>query len=82
MTAYRIRFSLACSELSVLVERSAKSPATASMALRNSCGRLKGVGPVAQLVEQRTFNAWVAGSIPAGLTIAKRSSLRHALRNV
>ena len=33
------------------------------------CGRLKGRGPVAQLVEQRTFNAWVAGSIPAGLTM-------------
>ncbi len=24
--------------------------------------------PVAQLVEQRTFNPWVAGSSPAGLT--------------
>ena len=30
-------------------------------------------GPVAQLVEQRTFNAWVAGSIPAGLTITRDS---------
>lgn len=29
-----------------------------------NCGR------VAQLVEQRTFNAWVAGSIPAALTKA------------
>ncbi len=26
------------------------------------------VGPVAQSVEQLTFNQWVAGSIPAGLT--------------
>ena len=25
-------------------------------------------GPVAQLVEQLTFNQWVAGSNPAGLT--------------
>ncbi len=32
------------------------------------CVRLNSRGPVAQLVEQRTFNAWVAGSIPAGLT--------------
>ena len=32
-------------------------------------GRLERCGPVAQSVEQRTFNAWVAGSIPAGLTI-------------
>jgi hypothetical protein len=27
------------------------------------------VGRVAQLVEQRPFKAWVAGSIPAALTI-------------
>ena len=37
-------------------------------------------GPVAQLVEQRTFNAWVAGSIPAGLTIpASKSRLVRVL---
>ena len=30
--------------------------------------RLKLVGRVAQLVEQRPFKAWVAGSIPAALT--------------
>jgi ABC-type enterochelin transport system permease subunit len=30
---------------------------------------LKLVGRVAQLVEQRPFKAWVAGSIPAALTI-------------
>jgi hypothetical protein len=30
--------------------------------------KLKERGHVAQLVEQRTFNAWVAGSIPAVLT--------------
>jgi hypothetical protein len=34
-------------------------------------GRLEQCGPVAQLVEQRTFNAWVAGSIPAGLTMGR-----------
>ena len=28
-------------------------------------------GPIAQLVEQVTFNHWVAGSNPAGLTIYK-----------
>ena len=27
-------------------------------------------GPVAQLVEQLTFNQWVTGSNPVGLTIA------------
>jgi sugar-phosphatase len=32
------------------------------------CVRLKLVGRVAQLVEQRPFKAWVAGSIPAALT--------------
>jgi len=34
------------------------------------------VGRVAQLVEQRPFKAWVAGSIPAALTID--SILLHA----
>src|SRR5208337_4690905 len=36
---------------------------------RRKCVRLKSVGRVAQLVEQRPFKAWVAGSIPAALTI-------------
>ena len=30
-------------------------------------------GPVAQLVEQLTFNQWVTGSNPVGLTIAGKS---------
>src|SRR5579884_1993404 len=54
------------------VYRQAHSPAEAraDQAIRCCCrGRLERCGPVAQLVEQRTFNAWVAGSIPAGLTI-------------
>ena len=33
-------------------------------------------GPVAQLVEHRTFNAVVAGSSPARLTILKFNNLR------
>jgi hypothetical protein len=36
---------------------------------------LKWVGRVAQLVEQRPFKAWVAGSIPAALTKICRWSL-------
>jgi hypothetical protein len=43
---------------------------------------LKLVGRVAQLVEQRPFKAWVAGSIPAALTIYKSaptSPLREGL---
>src|ERR1019366_1700517 len=51
--------------------------------LRNACRtdlrrkyvRLKLVGRVAQLVEQRPFKAWVAGSIPAALTIPTRPAL-------
>src|ERR1700691_3960886 len=38
-------------------------------AKREKYVRLKLVGRVAQLVEQRPFKAWVAGSIPAALTI-------------
>jgi sugar-phosphatase len=34
------------------------------------------VGRVAQLVEQRPFKAWVAGSIPAALTIPSRGPLK------
>jgi hypothetical protein len=37
-----------------------------------------GSGPVAQLVEHRTFNAVVAGSIPARLTIV--FNLSHHLQ--
>ena len=29
-------------------------------------------GPLAQSVEQRTFNPWVVGSIPTGPTLLKR----------
>ena len=29
-------------------------------------------GPLAQSVEQRTFNPWVVGSIPTGPTLANR----------
>jgi hypothetical protein len=42
-----------------------------SVCRANSCRkyvRLKLVGRVAQVVEQRPFKAWVAGSIPAALT--------------
>lgn len=31
-------------------------------------GAFKTRGPLAQLVEQRTFNPWVVGSIPTGPT--------------
>src|SRR5260370_19040613 len=51
-------------------------PSPAQSLLRKACPtdlrrkyvRLKLVGRVAQLVEQRPFKAWVAGSIPAALT--------------
>ena len=33
--------------------------------------------PVAQLVEHRTFNPWVAGSIPAGLNFVRRATQSH-----
>lgn len=33
------------------------------------CGARPGLGPVAQSVEQRTFNPWVVGSIPTGLIL-------------
>ena len=32
-------------------------------------GAFKTRGPLAQLVEQRTFNPWVVGSIPTGPTL-------------
>jgi hypothetical protein len=39
---------------------------------------LQGVcGPVAQLVEQRPFKAWVAGSNPARLTISNPLILQY-----
>ena len=40
--------------------------------VRGKYVRLKWVGRVAQLVEQRPFKAWVAGSIPAALTKISR----------
>ena len=43
------------------------------------CVRLKLVGRVAQVVEQRPFKAWVAGSIPAALTKILRNG-RHPRR--
>ena len=36
-------------------------------------------GPVAQLVEQLTFNQWVTGSNPVGLTIFPLFSMAYAL---
>ena len=36
----------------------------------HSCG-LVAVGPIAQSVEQRTFNPWVDGSSPSGPTFRK-----------
>ena len=35
------------------------------------------VGPVAQLVEQLTFNQWVTGSNPVGLTTESPKSLER-----
>ena len=35
-------------------------------------------GPVAQLVEQLTFNQWVTGSNPVGLTIYTKSLAQNA----
>ena len=32
-------------------------------------GAIKNQGPLAQSVEQRTFNPWVVGSIPTGPTL-------------
>ena len=41
------------------------------------------MGPIAQLVEQRTFNPWVDGSIPSGPTqnIANTDQLPKILTN-
>ena len=39
-------------------------------------------GPVAQLVEQLTFNQWVAGSNPAGLTTNTSKGLQIITLNV
>ncbi len=36
------------------------------------------LGPLAQSVEQRTFNPWVVGSIPTGPTISSGNSLRKS----
>ena len=44
-------------------------------------GRNGAVGPVAQVVEQLTFNQWVEGSNPSGLTIFLRSFSNYAIRN-
>ena len=44
---------------------------------------LIGPGPLAQSVEQRTFNPWVVGSIPTGPTLAlyySTSSLTYRVR--
>jgi hypothetical protein len=39
------------------------------------------LGPLAQSVEQRTFNPWVVGSIPTGPTcIVGRSSASYTLK--
>ena len=43
------------------------------------------VGPLAQLVEQRTFNPWVDGSSPSGPTISnslERIAIRHEFKKV
>jgi len=34
------------------------------------------VGPIAQSVEQRTFNPWVDGSSPSGPTSCRNTSLK------
>ena len=41
--------------------------------------QFKGLGPVAQLVEHRTFNAVVAGSSPARLTTYKLLTIKQLL---
>lgn len=42
-------------------------------------GALKTRGPLAQLVEQRTFNPWVVGSIPTGPTNAQVRGYKRRL---
>lgn len=43
--------------------------------LSNFPFRLCNIEPVAQLVEQRTFNPWVVGSSPAGLSFLLVSNI-------
>ena len=40
------------------------------------------VGPIAQSVEQRTFNPWVDGSSPSGPTLEFRAHLRSGLKKL
>jgi hypothetical protein len=49
-------------------QRSGSSEAPAGQTRAGKYVRLKSVGRVAQVVEQRPFKAWVAGSNPAALT--------------
>ena len=37
--------------------------------VKSFCNKSCAEGPLAQSVEQRTFNPWVVGSIPTGPTI-------------
>jgi len=41
----------------------------ASFSLPQATGKYTVCGPLAQLVEQRTFNPWVVGSSPTGPTL-------------
>jgi hypothetical protein len=50
----------------------ATAPSGRGSAPADASDRMKGIGPVAQLVEHRTFNAVVAGSTPARLTKTTR----------
>ena len=43
-------------------------------------GAFKTRGPLAQLVEQRTFNPWVVGSIPTGPTFVISRDIVDTLR--
>ena len=45
----------------------------------NLCAGLLPLASLAQLVEQRTFNPWVVGSIPTGGTIALVAQLVELL---
>ena len=56
---------------------------TMSWTIGATCPRLLlpcGTGPIAQLVEQRTLNPEVEGSIPSGLTDSNASTSRAAAR--
>src|SRR3979411_1816179 len=62
---------------SVSLSRRQRHGAPRSAMQRRKYVRLKLVGRVAQVVEQRPFKAWVAGSNPAALTSPTFRALTH-----